>query len=215
MTRRQARSPVLRLAGKPARPAHVLQFLVALTETDPLVWRRIQVPDHYTFWDLHVAIQDAMGWHDSHLHEFVLHRSRTGREELIGLPDPDFPNQRPVRAGWKVRVAEYMSEEAPVALYLYDFGDDWRHTVTYEGSQPAERGRKYPVCLAGAQACPPEDVGGTPGFCAFLEAIGDANHPEHAEYLTWVGGRYDPEAFDPSAVRFADPRERLKRAFEE
>ena len=59
-------------AKRTPRPKLVHQFLVVLSGTDPLVWRRIQVPEKYSFWDLHVAIQDAMGWLDYHLHEFRL-----------------------------------------------------------------------------------------------------------------------------------------------
>ena len=75
-----------RPTGTP-KPDHVCQFLIVLPRTDPLVWRRIQVPETYSFWDLHVAIQDAMGWNDSHLHEFVFVDSKTGRATRIGIPD--------------------------------------------------------------------------------------------------------------------------------
>ena len=77
---------------KQARPRHALQFLVVLLQTDPLVWRRIQVPDDYSFWDLHVAIQDAMGWQDYHLHEFRLVDPQRGKVERLCIPDRDFPD---------------------------------------------------------------------------------------------------------------------------
>ena len=98
---------------------------------------------------------------------------------------------------------------------MYDFGDDWRHTLTYEGTWPAQPGRAYPACVAGARACPPEDVGGVHGFAEFLEAVANPKHPEHAECLTWVGGSYDPAAFEPEKVKFDDPQARFRRAFEE
>ena len=143
--------------------AHVHQFLIVLTGTDPLVWRRIQVPEGYSFWDLHVAIQDAMGWQDCHLHEFtVVH---PGRQQVvqIGLPDQDFPRERPTLEGWKISVADYFTWGSTPGRYSYDFGDDWQHVLSYEGTWPAEDSERYPRCLSGAAACPPEDCGGITG----------------------------------------------------
>jgi Plasmid pRiA4b ORF-3-like protein len=214
MVARKPTTPAARRTRKSVQPQQVHQFLVALSQTDPLVWRRIQVPESYSFWDLHVAIQDAMGWLDTHLHEFVLRDPRTGREQRFGIPDEDFPDERPILPDCKVRVSDYVTEEAPLVVYVYDFGDDWRHTLTYEGTWPAEPGRTYPACLAGARACPPEDVGGVHGFAEFLKAIADPKHPEHAEDLAWVGGSYRAEVFEPEQVKVDDPKERLKRAFE-
>jgi hypothetical protein len=144
--------------GKPAarrkRPTLVHQFLIVLTGTDPLVWRRIQVPGTYSFWDLHVAIQDAMGWLDYHLHEFRLLGPEEKRVVSIGIPDDEFPDKRPVVAGWDVPVSAYFTERAwhalPV-LYAYDFGDDWQHVLVHEGMESAEPSLKYPRCLAGAR----------------------------------------------------------------
>jgi hypothetical protein len=83
-------------------PAQVCQLLVILSNTDPLAWRRILVPENYSFWDLHVAIQDAMGWQDCHLHEFMVRDSSTNRTARMGIPDDDIPDERPCLAGWKV-----------------------------------------------------------------------------------------------------------------
>ena len=193
----------------------VHQFLVVLANTDPLVWRRIEVPDGYSFWGLHVAIQDAMGWLDYHLHEFsVLHPS-TGRVQRIGIPDQDDLDDRPLLADWQVQITEYFTEGGPPALYVYDFGDDWRHLLAYEGASTLEASVTYPRCLAGARACPPEDCGGVHGYAEFLAAVANPKHPEHAELLAWAGGHFDPDTFDRAAVSFDDPEDRWKRAFEE
>jgi hypothetical protein len=210
-----AASPVRRRATQP--PPQVLQFLIVLLDTNPLIWRRIQVPDSYSFWDLHVAIQDAMGWHDSHLHEFhVFHPRRRGLD-LLGIPDDDFPGDKPYIPDWTVPIAEYFNwdslSDVPPALYVYDFGDDWRHTVTCEEILP--RASRYPRCVAGARRCPPDDCGGIRGFEDFLRAIRDPQHPEHADLLAWIGGAYDPEDFDPKRVMFDNPRDRWKLAFED
>jgi hypothetical protein len=95
-------------AKRAARADHVCQFLIVLPRTDPLVWRRIQVPERYSFWDLHVAIQDAMGWKDYHLHEFTLVDSKTRRVTRIGIPDDEMPDERPCLAGWKVPIDRYL-----------------------------------------------------------------------------------------------------------
>jgi len=110
--------------------------LVVLTGTDPLVWRRIQVPERYSFWDLHVAIQDAMGWLDYHLHEFRLLDAAEKQVVSIGIPTDEDPEDRPVIAGWEVRLSRFFERRAwhaPPAMYAYDFDDDWEHVVVHEG----------------------------------------------------------------------------------
>lgn len=196
---------------------HALQFLVVLLNTDPLVWRRILIPDSYSFWDLHVAIQDAMGWHDCHLHEFRIVHSQRGTLERLGIPDPDFPDERPCVAGWDVRISDYFNwetlSEAPTASYVYDFGDDWQHLVTLETLGPGGSLR-LPRCVGGARACPPEDCGGVHGYEEFIRAIADPRHPEHAAMREWSGHTYDPDRFDPGKVVFDNPRQRWTKAFE-
>jgi len=204
----------MRNSKRAAKAEHVCQLLVVLSNTDPLVWRRIQVPDRHSFWDLHVAIQDAMGWRDQHLHEFTLIDSRTGRVKRLGIPDDELPDERPCLAGWKVPIARYLTYGSDPVRYRYDFGDDWGHVVEFEELLPAERGT-YPRCVAGAGACPPEDVGGTRGYAEFLRAIRDPEHPEREALLQWAGGDFDPDAFRPEAVRFADPAERWRTAFQQ
>ncbi len=84
--------------------------------------------------------------------------------------------------------------------YTYDFGDNWEHILEIEKTFSPDKSVRYPVCLAGARAGPPEDVGGIPGYENFLQALADPNHPEHDEYLKWIGGSFDPEAFNADEV---------------
>ncbi len=98
-------------------------------------------------------------------------------------------------------------------MYLYDFGDDWRHAVIYEGQAQADPAATYPRCLSGARKCPPEDCGGVHGYAELVTAITNRKHPDYASLLQWVGGNFDPDEFDPTAIAFDDPRKRWKIAF--
>ena len=181
----------------------VYQFKITLERTKPPIWRRIQVPGTYTFWDLHVAIQDAMGWIDYHLHEFKIVDPLICMKMRIGIPDDEFERYRDILAGWRQRIARWFSMENSVAYYIYDFGDGWEHQVRLERILPRREGVVYPVCIAGKRACPPEDCGGVRGYeqickgeSEFQEAFSD----------------YDPEYFDPKEIVFDDPVERKRHA---
>ena len=191
----------------------VIQFKVTLKAVRPSVWRRIEVPALYTFWDLHVAIQDAMGWSDYHLHAFRV-RNRRGKIDDIGIPDDDaFEGDPAFLPGWQVRVADYLDTVGARAVYEYDFGDDWVHELRVEAIGPRAPRVKYPRCVAGARRCPPEDCGGPYGYAELLTTIRDPSHEEHESMLEWLGGPFDPVAFDPAAVRFDNPAKRWKIAF--
>jgi hypothetical protein len=87
-----------------------------------------------------------------------------------------------------------------IASYTYDFGDNWEHTIQIEKVVDAEPGIRYPRCIDGKRACPPEDCGGAWGYGDFLKAIQDPKHSEHEEMTEWIGGEFDPEEFDLAAV---------------
>lgn len=195
----------------------VHQFRITLLEVEPTVWRRIQVPVGYTFWDLHVAIQDSMGWLDSHLHIFRIKRPRGRKVWEIGIPVELMEDVLP---GWRNDVSDYFTEPGASALYEYDFGDGWQHEILLEGVLLAEPGVSYPRCLDGERACPPEDCGGPHGYEELLKVISDLEHEERDEYLIWLAGQapgnypFDPERFYPAEVRFEDPHERFFIAFQ-
>jgi hypothetical protein len=196
----------------------VYQFRVELSRIEPAIWRVIQVPSEYSFWGLHVAIQDAMGWLDYHLHTFRVKMPRKKSEIEIGIPDEDIDN-RDVLAGWKVPIRKYFTEPGKTAIYDYDFGDGWSHSVLLEGILLKEKRFKYPRCIAGERACPPEDCGGVNGYYRLLKILSDPNHPEHQENNEWLKGHaknyfpYEPDKFEPEKVKFWDPKKRFKIAF--
>ncbi len=176
-----------------ARSDRVYQFRITLQRVEPKIWRRIQVRD-CTLDELHECIQTAMGWTNSHLHQFEINGQRCGDPELLehGLDDFDYIDSTDTR----------LSDFVPYNgsrfsfLYEYDFGDCWEHEVLFEGYVPREKGQRYPRCVDGERACPPEDVGGVWGYAEYLEAIADPSHERHEEFLEW-SGPFDPEAFDP------------------
>lgn len=190
----------------------VHQFKITLDDTKPPIWRRIQLPGDASFWDLHCAINDAMGWEDAHLHEFRLGGKRNGLQ--IGIPmESDMPwGDDPGLVGWDVPVATHLAQPGARGTYLYDFGDGWSHTVLLEAIVPREARTKYPRCLAGARACPPEDCGGIPGYQLICAALADPSKAgeEARELLEWIGDDFDPEAFDPAKVKFSSAARRLK-----
>jgi hypothetical protein len=191
----------------------VYQFKITLKDIAPPIWRRIQVPDIYTFWDLHVAIQDALGWLDYHLHEFEMKSPSKGRKVRIGIPDED-GFDRSIYPGWKLRISDYFAMDNKKARYLYDFGDGWEHNVVLEKILPRETGKQYPACIDGKRACPPEDCSGAHGYEHLLEVIMDPSHAEYQELIEWLGDDFEPERFQCEEVYFWDPQQRWKIAFE-
>jgi hypothetical protein len=168
----------------------IYQFKVTLKESDPPIWRRIQVPD-CTLGDLHEVLQVVMGWEDEHLHQFIV------RGEYYRPSDPEDMDwdmeyqdedemsiSQVVKLGQKVRFT-----------YDYDFGDSWQHEIVLEKTMEPEPNVAYPRCVEGERACPPEDVGGIWGYAEFLQAIGDREHASHHDLVRWVGGKFDPEKF--------------------
>ena len=164
------------------------QFKVTLKGIEPTVWRRIVVPATYSFWDLHVAIQDSMGWLDCHLHAFRLRSPESDEAVEIGIPDDDvFEGVEPFLPGWEIPIAAYFGKPGARAEYEYDFGDGWEHEVVLEEITVRAPKVKYPICLDGSGACPPEDCGGVPGYEEMLTALRDPTHEEHESILEWVG----------------------------
>jgi hypothetical protein len=170
----------------------VFQIKVTLDDIRPPIWRRILVPGNVTLEKLHDILQVVMGWDDYHLHQFTI------SDQYYGIPDDEFGFD--VKSEKRCRLNQLFSKPGVRFKYEYDFGDSWGHSLLIEEILPAEKGKSYPVCLKGKRACPPEDVGGSWSYANFLDALVDPSHPEHGEYLEWVGGEFDPEEFDLEAV---------------
>ncbi|HEY4262899.1 MAG TPA: plasmid pRiA4b ORF-3 family protein [Schlesneria sp.] len=169
----------------------VYQFKITLMEIKPTIWRRIQIPD-CTLEDLHEYIQAAFGWENYHMHEFKI----DGVSYMQPPPDGAF-----FEMDFEDESEAYLSRLIPKSgrkprwNYIYDFGDDWIHQIQFEGFLEVDPEAKYPCCVDGKRACPPEDCGGPWGYVNLLNVLSDPQHKDHKELMEWRGP-VDSEAFD-------------------
>jgi hypothetical protein len=176
------------------KAASTYQLQVLLNGTQPPIWRRLQVPGTANLGWFHAVLQVAMGWTNSHLHQFICgeHMYADPRVQL-----DQYEGDPPVLDEGKATLAEVLSDIKQGLVYEYDFGDSWEHIVTVEKILPVEASASaIAVCLAGTGACPPEDCGGIGGYVELLRALKNRKHPEHKSMKEWLGRPFDSEAFD-------------------
>jgi hypothetical protein len=171
----------------------IYQLKITLVGIRPPIWRRIQVPSTIPLCCLHDAFQPVMGWTDSHLHQY----EKDGK--YWGVPETDEFGDLELKDESKVAISKLLKAEGESMVYVYDFGDDWRHEVVLEKIVASESTSK-PVCLAGERHRPPEDVGGPHGYQEFLEVIFQPKHEEFDHFRGWAGGKFHAEEFDLKAV---------------
>jgi len=169
----------------------VFRLRIQLNDVDPVIWRRLLVPGAVRMAKLADILLAAMGWSNSHLHAFMVGEKRYGMN-FDEFPEGEIDEKT-------VTVLQALREERRFT-FEYDFGDSWEHDIVIEELTWSNFGLKYAVCLDGANACPPDDVGGTWGYAEFLSAIADPTHDEHQSYLEWAGGSFDPTEFDLGEV---------------
>ena len=169
----------------------IARLKIALDDVRPAVLRRIEVPFNIRLDRLHLAIQAAMGWTNTHLYEI------RARDVGWGIPDRDW-GDGPLDAR-KARLAAVLEDVGAKTLrYLYDFGDRWEHTIKVERLIDPEPGALYPRLIEASGRCPPEDIGGPWGYAEYLEAIGNPKHERHAEFKEWLAEDFDPNFVDAS-----------------
>ena len=194
---------------------NAVQIRVALDDIEPPVWRRLVGPLGTTLAELHFIIQAAMGWTDSHMHEFEIGGLRYGDIEVLSAERTD--DDARVYDANEVRLRDFSRQPGTSFKYIYDYGDNWRHTVTLEKVLTVKPAPKTATCIEGARSCPPEDVGGTSGYFEFLRVLlaPDPDEIEEQRHLKgWSGGKFDAERFDlaktDKAVRGALRKQRQR-----
>jgi hypothetical protein len=176
----------------------VARLQVTLDDVEPKVLRRLEVPFDLRLDRLHLVLQTALGWTNSHLWEL-----RAG-DVSWGIPDPEWDVRSGPLDARKTTLKKAVEDTGTrILTYLYDFGDGWEHTIRIECIAEAHPGLTYPVLLEAVGGCPPEDVGGPPGYEEFLAALADPEHESHADMLEWCPGGFDPHAVDPIQIEQA------------
>ncbi len=175
--------------------AAIYQLKIQLEDIDPPIWRRLLVSGDLSLGKLHEVIQEAMGWTNTHLHQFVI------AGESYSDPEAEIDDTRDET---RSRLSQVAPQAGKAFEYLYDPGDGWEHNIVIEKTAASDkRYPGHPVCLAGARACPPEDCGGPFGYQDFLAAITNPKHKRHNEMCAWIGINFDPEYFDPAEINDA------------
>ena len=191
MSRMKLKKPIVVSKSGSVRQDRYLVLCISLDEITPSIWRRLVVPASITLDLLHDVFQVVMGWEDYHLHEFTIGGRRF-------TEDPEEPDEGIEEAG--LVLGDFITNAKSKFNYGYDFGDGWEHTVTVEKMANIPEGHAVDItCLDGKRRCPPEDVGGPPGYANYLEALADPKHEDHKDMLRWRG-EFDPKAFDPDRV---------------
>lgn len=184
-------------------PTLAYKFKICLLNTEPLVWRELHLPEQASLFELHVAIQDLMGWSDSHYFQFML--GHKIQKVCYGIPHPKLtPNAHPC---WFVNLKEVCTPDLGEFLYEYNFQNAWICKIELQSIYTPNKELIEPKCSNGANASPPEDCGGTAGFKEFKVALADQSHLQHKDYLKWYGTPFDPQKFDHSEIEFSDPKQ--------
>lgn len=167
----------------------IARLRIELEDSDPPIWRLVEVPTSVTLKVLHDIVQTAMGWFDYHLWEMRID------DQTYGLPMEDDWGTAPRKIAARIRLRDVLAPGATTIAYSYDFGDDWQHTLTLSDVRQGDPALAYPRFIGGERACPPEDCGGISGFYDMLEIRSDSTHEQYIEINDWLDG-YDPDELD-------------------
>lgn len=169
----------------------VYEIKISLLNTEPLVWRKILAHEFVELQDLHMLIQMSMGWEANHMYSFDINgKSYT---DAISSLEMKSHNSEGVELSKVLGTSKTFK-------YTYDFGDNWVHSIEIANELEHDPRMQYPICIAGENACPPEDCGGPYGFQELKSTLAGKDSKNKDELLTWLGGFYNPSTFDPNFV---------------
>jgi hypothetical protein len=177
---------------KMAREVTAYQIKISLLNTQPLVWRRLEVVSNMSLNVFALAINDSVGWESYHLHLFDVLGKEYGPTEL-----DDFNEWKCDKAMKLYSIVDKQTK----FKYTYDFGDNWIHEVEIEKEVQALKNERYPKCIAGGNACPPEDCGGITRFDEYKKIMNNKKHPEYQEMFDWRGDFHVKE-FSPTFTNY-------------
>jgi len=180
-----------------------LILYAVIRDIEPAISRRVVVPASITLPQVHIVLQILFGWEDCHLWQFEFGKVDYACTDV----DDDFGSPgRECRSARAVSLADALGAKRKFS-YWYDFGDDWFVDIKFERRIASDQ-VVVPVCTEGARAGPPDDCGGVPGCFRLLEVLAGPADEEREHFVEWLGGEFDPEAFD-----LVGTSARLKRAF--
>lgn len=177
------------------KPGKIYLLEICLMDIEPRIWRKFAVRPYMRLDRLHMVIQKVMGWTNSHLHSF-----NAGGGVQYSYPHPGYDMNNDFEDECEFKVSDLMTKPKDRFIYEYDFGDCWEHMVELTAIEEAQKNVKYPICLAGERACPPEDSGGPWGYPELFETLMDQKNEGREEMLEWLGGNFDSESFDLDTV---------------
>ncbi len=174
----------------------IYQLQIELKGSKPGIWRRLHVPSEMPLADFHKVLQTTMGWTNSHLHQFI--KNRVFYTER--MPGDDLWDEMNNVDYKKMKISDLLHKENDNVVYEYDFGDGWEHDIVLEQILAVEEDRFYPACIGGRMNCPPEDCGGISGYIKMLSILEQPDHKEYESYITWLGGKFNPEYYNVELV---------------
>lgn len=196
-------------SGRKVQPVQIHELKITLCGSKPPIWRQFAVPSDMHLSDLHYAIQIVMGWTNSHLHQFIASDLSRKKYRSMGKRGYTHSERRFSDTRFELEDTDdekktMLSELVPAAkskfIYEYDFGDSWEHLIEVVKISPPADKVKYPVCLAGELACPPEDCGGTWGYYDMLEVLKNPKHKDYKDIRGWMPPGFKPERFNLEAI---------------
>jgi hypothetical protein len=167
----------------------IYRIFISLLDIEPPIWRCIELSSQTTLRQFHRILQIVIGWENHHLHEFLVGKQR------YGVPDSTYDEPGGVILEGKIHLSDVLTAPGAKILYIYDFGDYWRHEVTLEEVVPREPDAEYPRVFGGARNCPPEDCGGTGGYADLLDILVDPTQEDYQHMRDWAGAKFLAEAF--------------------